>query len=371
MILWAPMKNPLAREREQVAAVFFYGIVVLLGYVFLRMLTPFLAPLGWAAVLAIFVYPWHERLVPQHGNARAAAFSTLVVTLLIVGPGLVIFTAFVQESSAALSAVDRDAVSGQLAWLEQAWNRIRVVIPGAQSLDLRSLIENVISRTGGFVAARVGGLLADIAVLLFQLLITLIALFFFLRDADTIMRDVRGVLPFEDLRRERMIRQTRDLVYASIAAGSLIAALQGLAGGLVFAVLGLGAPVFWGVTMGLFALLPFVGTWVVWMPAAIWLMATDHMVKGIVLAVLGGGLVASIDNILRPLILSGRTQMNGLLMFLSLLGGVSLFGLLGIVLGPLVSAIVTGLFEAYTAPGELISGSATTTEDRNGPRVTP
>jgi predicted PurR-regulated permease PerM len=360
------MGNPLARERERVVTVFFYGIVLLLGYVFLRVLTPFLAPLGWAAVLAIFVYPWHERLVPRHGKGRAAALSTLVATVLIVGPGLVILAAFIQESSAALSTVDRGAFAGQLAWLEQGWNRIRVLIPGAQSVDLRSLIENVISRTGGFVAARVGGLLADIAVLLFQLLVTLIALFFFLRDADTIMRDVRGLLPFDDLRRERMIRQTRDLVFASIAAGLVIAALQGLAGGLVFALLGLGAPVFWGVMMGLLALLPFVGTWVVWMPAAVWLIATDQVVKGIVLVVLGGTIVASIDNVLRPVILSGRAQMNGLLMFLSLLGGVSLFGLLGIVLGPLVSAIVTGLFEAYTAPGELISGSATTSEDRNG-----
>jgi predicted PurR-regulated permease PerM len=94
-------------------------------------------------------------------------------------------------------------------------------------------------------------------------------------------------------------------------------------------------------------------------------------VKGVVLTVLGGTIVASIDNVLRPIILSGRTRMNGLLMFLSLLGGVSLFGLLGIVLGPLVSAIVTGLFEAYTAPGELISGSATTSEDRDGQGVAP
>jgi predicted PurR-regulated permease PerM len=123
--------------------------------------------------------------------------------------------------------------------------------------------------------------------------------------------------------------------------------------------------------MGLLALLPFVGTWVVWMPAAIWLIATDQVVKGVVLTVLGGTIVASIDNVLRPIILSGRAKMNGLLMFLSLLGGVSLFGLLGIVLGPLVSAIVTGLFEAYTAPGELTSGSATTSEDRDGQRVTP
>jgi predicted PurR-regulated permease PerM len=348
------VRRPLAREQQRVTTVFFYGVVLLLGYLFFRILTPFFAPLGWAAVVAIFVYPWHQKLIPRHGRVRAAAFSTLVVTVLIVGPGLVILTAFVQESRAALSAVDRDAFAGQLALLEQAWNRVRVLIPGAQSIDLRNLIDEAISRTGGFLAARVGGLLADIVVLLFQLFLTLFALFFFLRDADPIMREVRRALPFEDLRSERMIRQTRDLVYASIAAALVIAALQGFAGGLVFALLGLGAPVFWGVMMAFLALFPFIGAWVVWAPAAIWLMATGQVVKGLILAVLGAAIVGSIDNFLRPAILSGRAQMNGLLMFISLLGGVSVFGLLGLILGPLVTAIVTSLFEAYSAPAEII-----------------
>lgn len=348
------MNSPLARERERVTTIFFYGIVVLLGYLFSRIISPFFAPLGWAAVLAVFVYPWHERLVPRYGHARAAALSTLVATFLIVGPGLLILTAFVQESRAALAAVDRDALSGQFAVLEQGWNRIRVLIPGAQTLDIRAVVDEAISRTGGFIAARVGGLLADFVVLLFQLFVTLFALFFFLRDADTIMQHVRRSLPFEDLRRERMIRQTRDLVYASVAAGLVIASLQGLAGGLVFAMLGLGAPVFWGVMMGFLALLPFVGTWVIWVPASIWLIATGELVNGVVLAVLGLTIVGSIDNFLRPAILSGRARMNGLLMFISLLGGVSVFGLLGLVLGPLVTAIVSGLFEAYTGPGDIV-----------------
>jgi predicted PurR-regulated permease PerM len=358
------VRSPLAKERERVATLFFYGVVLLLGYFLLRIVAPFFVPLGWAAVLAIFVYPWHEKLVPRYGHARAAALSTAVVTLLIVGPGLVVLTAFVSESRAALAELDREALAGQLVVAQAAWDRIRVLIPGATSVDLGSLIDEAISRTGGFLAGRVGGLLADIVVLLFQLFVTLLALFFFLRDADTIMRELRRVLAFEEFRRERMIRQTRDLVYASIAAGLLIASLQGLAGGVVFALLGLGAPVFWGVMMGFLALLPFVGTWVVWVPAAVWLMATGQLVKGVTLAVLGATLVGSIDNFVRPAILSGRAQMNGLLMFISLLGGVSVFGLLGIVLGPLITAIVTSLLEAYTAPGEL-AGVGSASQDRD------
>lgn len=349
------MRSPLDIERERVATLFFYGVVLLLGYFVFRIFAPFLAPLGWAAVLAIFVYPWHEKLVPRYGNGRTAGLSTAIVTLLIVGPGLLVLTAFVGESRAALAELDRDALAGRLAVAEQAWDRIRVLIPGARSVDLGPLVDDVTSRMGGFIASLVGGLLANIAVLLFQLFVTLIALFFFLRDADVITRELRRALPFEELRRERMIRQTRELVYASVAAGLLIASLQGLVGGVVFALLGLGAPVFWGVMMGFLSLLPFVGTWVVWVPAAVWLMASGQLVKGVILVVLGAALVGSIDNVLRPMMLSGRTQMSGLLMFISLLGGVSVFGLLGIVLGPLITAIVAGLFEAYaTPPGEIV-----------------
>ena len=205
------MRSPLTKERDRAIAILFYATVVFLGYLFVRILTPFFAPLGWAVVLAIFVYPWHGTLVPRFGNARAAAVSTLVVTLFIVGPGLVILTAFVQESRAALSVLDQDAVAEQFAVLENLWNRSRRFIPGAEGIDLKRLINDVIMRTGALLAARVGGLLADVLVLVFQLFVTLFALFFFLRDADTIMQELRRSLPFEDFRRERIIRQTQIL----------------------------------------------------------------------------------------------------------------------------------------------------------------
>ena len=361
------MRSPVAAERERVTTLFFYCVLLLLGYLLFRIFAPFLGPLGWAAVLAIFVYPWHERLAVRYGPARAAGLSTLIVTLLIVGPGLLLLTAFVSESRAALAHLDRDVLTQQAAWAERTWERLRVLIPGAPQADLASLLDAAIQRAAGFLALRAGGLLADIVVFIFQLFVTLLAVFFLLRDTNAIMRVMRQALPFDDVRRERIIRQTRELVYASVASALLIASLQGLAGGMVFALLGLAAPVFWGVVMGFFALLPFVGTWVVWLPASIWLVATDHIAKGVTLAVLGATIVASIDNFLRPALLAGRAQMNGLLMFISLLGGVSVFGLLGLVLGPLIVAIVGGLFEAYTGPPEIIETTAAVAE-RSGTR---
>jgi predicted PurR-regulated permease PerM len=126
-------------------------------------------------------------------------------------------------------------------------------------------------------------------------------------------------------------------------------------GGLTFWALGLTAPVFWGVVMAVFCLLPL-GAWIVWLPAAIWLMATGHVARGIVLIAVGAGIVSAVDNFLRPLLLAGRTKLNGLLMFISLLGGVSAFGILGIMLGPVIVATAVGLFEAYM--GEVEKGRA-------------
>ena len=130
------MRSPVAAERERVTTLFFYCLLLLLGYLLFRIFAPFLGPLGWAAVLAIFVYPWHERLAVRYGPARAAGLSTLIVTLLIVGPGLLLLTAFVDESRAALAHLDRDVLTQQAAGAERTWERLRVLIPGAPQADL-------------------------------------------------------------------------------------------------------------------------------------------------------------------------------------------------------------------------------------------
>ena len=161
------MQNPLIRERERITTLLFYAAVLLLGYLVVRIFAPFFTPLAWAAVLAIFVYPSHEKLAARYGTNRAAVISTIVVTVVIIGPGLAVLTAFVQESRAALIGLDREALAGRLALLEQAWERIRGLIPGAQAMDLETLIDQTIARTGGALAGLVGGVLADLAVVLF------------------------------------------------------------------------------------------------------------------------------------------------------------------------------------------------------------
>jgi predicted PurR-regulated permease PerM len=139
------------------------------------------------------------------------------------------------------------------------------------------------------------------------------------------------------------------LVFASVTATIAVAAVQGLIGGVTFALLGVSGAVLWGVIMFLLAFLPLVGATLVWLPVAVWLALSGSLVKGIVLALVGVLVLSNVDNVLRPLLLSGKSQMNTLVLIISLMGGVSAFGFIGIVLGPLVAALLTALVESYQA----------------------
>ncbi len=205
-----------------------------------------------------------------------------------------------------------------------------------------------------------GSILANFAVFFLDLALALFATFFLLRDGDAIMHAVRRLLPMSPADRETFITRTGDLIAAGVTSSVIVASLQGLLGGLAFAVLGLSAPVFWGVVMAFACLLPF-GAGIVWLPAAIFLALSGSMTKALVLVGLGIGVISTVDNVVRPLLLSGRAHMNGLVIFVSLLGGLRVFGLLGIVLGPIVVVTAISLVSSY------VNSSPPSRPPRNAP----
>jgi predicted PurR-regulated permease PerM len=207
--------------------------------------------------------------------------------------------------------------------------------------------------TGGlasFLAARLGTVVRNLAVFLFELFVTLFALFFFFRDGEAILAFVRRVQPFEEKIWERILTPTHDLIHASVAVTALIAATQGCLGGTAFAIVGIGSAVFWGVLMAFLSLLPVVGSWPVWVPAAVWLFAAGHVARGAVLVGICLGLVGTIDNFMRPYLMSGHARLSALLVFISVLGGIAAFGPLGVVLGPIVVAAAMSLLDVHRRP---------------------
>ena len=339
------MPDQLARQRS--TTLLFYGCVLLLGYLLYQLFAPFLRPLAWAAIFGAFFHARHKRLEARFGKTTAASLSTTAVALIIVVPFVLLVMAFVQEATQTLGAVDLAAGGSRgLERAQRAWSWLQRQRFGRDIPDLDAVLKMGASRIAGFITQGAGLVARSVVYVVVNVIIMLFALFFFFRDGDAIMSRLRRVLPFDPSFREGRIRETAELIKASISSGVIVALVQGAVGGLTFAVLGLGAPVFWGVIMAFFSLLPL-GAWIVWMPAAVWLMVTGDIGRGIALLVIGAGGISMIDNFLRPILLAGRTQMNGLLVFISLLGGIAAFGLIGLVLGPVIMATAISFVDAY------------------------
>jgi len=344
----------MAEEQTQrrIESLLFYGAVLLIFYLAYRVFEPFLQPLGWAVVLVVCLHPLHERLLRRWGPVRAALLGTLCVTLLLIGPALGLLGGLVSQAAAAVrhlqgvgdwSAQVPPSARQALVWLSQH---------GVSGLDTDPLR---LAREGAAALARLleeraGDAARNLASVVLKLLILLVALFFLFRDGHALVDRTRRLLPFDDRHSDLILTQTRDLIFASVTASLIIGAIQGLLGALAFAIVGLPSPLFWGAVMGLLALLPLIGSWLVWGPAVLWLAFQGHYGRAIVLVVICAGVAGVLEDFVRPILLSGKTQMNSLLILVSVLGGISVFGFLGFILGPIVVAVASTILNVYTEP---------------------
>ena len=347
----------LENAETRFSNVLFYGVVLCLAYLVFRVFQPFLVPLGWAAVFGVIFYSLNKRFERKWGRTQSAVLITLGVTLILIVPVLLLAAMFVREGITAARNIQAAMAGGGFGWFSHAWRWLasRIVAEGV-TVDLPDLVRLGASRTGEYMAAELGAVIQNIVLFLFELFVMLFALFYFLRDGDSMLDRFRHFLPFEETMTERMLAEARELIFASVTTSLVIAAVQGIICGGAFGIVGLGSSVFWGVVMGFLSLLPVVGAWPVWIPAAIWLFSTGHVSRALILIAICGVLGATIDNILRPVLLGGRASLNGLLVFISVLGGIAVFGVLGVVLGPIVVATAVGILDVYS--GNEVAGGA-------------
>ncbi|MGC1829189.1 MAG: AI-2E family transporter [Candidatus Acidiferrales bacterium] len=345
-------------SRERLDSVLFYGTVILLGYLAFLIFAPFLGALAWAAVLVVLCHPIYVRMARRWKPAKAALAATAGVTVIVIVPALLVMIAFVRQGVVAVQSIQLGIAAGHFAWVSRVWVRIQHRFPEANPAELTALVRAHAEQAMDYLAGRVSVILRHTAVLLFDLGVTIFAMFYFFRDGDSIIARLGEVLPFEASHRDRMFHETQDLIYATVASSLVGAAVNGTLGGLAFAVTGIEAPIFWGVMIAFFSFIPVVGSALIWVPAAITLMVNGHLGRGILMIVICGVGVAVADNVLRPWLISGRTRMSTLLIFISILGGISVFGLLGIVLGPIVVAAAGGLLEFYAPRSPAGSGAS-------------
>jgi predicted PurR-regulated permease PerM len=347
-----PPGDPMSRQTEaaRVSQLVFYATVLLIGWLAYRIVLPFLVVIAWAVVLAIVLDPVRMRLLPRLGPTRTAIVLTLGVLVLLVLPIAFVSTTLVREGGPAVTYVQQQLLNdgGAASWFHRGWEWARAHVPFLPTEDEAIADLNAsIGKTVQFVIGQAGGILKGAAEFVLTLVITLAVLFFMIRDAPIFDRALRRVLPFGAEQNDRLLKITSDLVSASVTATLTIALLHGVIGGVTFALLGMQGAVLWGTMLAIFSLVPAVGSALIWVPAALWLVFSGSLVKGIILTLVALIILGQIDNVVRPLLLAGKSHMSTLVLIISALGGVHAFGFIGIVLGPLVAALLTALVESY------------------------
>jgi len=337
--------------QKRVGGLLFYGLALLLAYFVYLIFAPFLVALAWAAVLVVVSYPVYEWLTRRMHPTSAALVCTLGVTLILIVPSVLVMIEFGRQGVEAVQSMQFSMAAGHFTWLADAWTRLHNRFPSVGSDDLISAAHRYTAQAAEFVAARLGTILKNTALFFFHLFVTILVMFYLYRDGDAMIERLRQVLPFESGPGDRMLGDAKELIFASVTSSLASAVVHALLGGFAFAVTGIEAPLFWGVLMGFCSFIPVVGSAIVWVPAAISLMVGGHLGRGIFLAIFCILIVGLVDNVMRPWLISGRAQMGGLLVFISVLGGISVFGLLGVVLGPIIVATTASLLDLYAPPG--------------------
>jgi predicted PurR-regulated permease PerM len=331
----------------------FAGLVLATTAFFIWMVRGFLLPVFWAAVFAILFQPVYRRtLSAVRGRpALAALLSTLLVVLVVLVPVGLLVGVVTRE---ALFLYERIA-SGEVnpaAAVDFAARSLPAVTGflatyGIQIEQLRAGLENTAVAITQYLAgqALAMGQNALVTVVLFGLM--LYFLFFFFRDGDRIRMGLIRAMPMGDLREERLFRKFAEVSRATMKGTLIVAGVQGALGGLLFLAVEIQAAIFWGVVMGVLSLLPAVGAALVWIPAAVILLATGAIWQGIFVILGGTFVIGLVDNLLRPVLIGRETKMPDYLILLATLGGLAVFGIAGFVAGPIIAALFLVMWEMF------------------------
>ena len=303
----------------------------------LFVLQPFLKVLLWAIALAVVGKPFYRRVVARVPSPTfAAGASVLMLGCTIVAPLIYLGSELYVQASSALEW-------GRRIIEEERW---RVLIEGSPGLarlvdwissnfNLRAGLTQTMQLGGSYIPAVFSSSIWTII----GLALVLFTTFFLLRDSTQLLQGTRRYLPLSPREENRFFEGLADTIYATVYGLFLVAAIQGLLGGLFFWLFGLPNVVLWGALMAMFAVIPNLGPVVVWAPVAVYLIATGDLLRGIGILLTGALIVGTIDNVLYPMLVGSRLRFHTLLVLFFLLGGVSTFGIVGIVAGPLLLSV--------------------------------
>ena len=342
----------------------FLLLIVAVSVAFAWVLSPFYGAVLWAIVLAILFAPLYRFLLAsmQQRNSVAALATVLIIILIVILPLALLAASLVQEASNFYESIRsgelnigryfQQVISVLPPWIEQLGDRFGLT----NVEEIQAKLSAGILTSGQFIAAQalnIGQNTFDFVVSLF---VMIYLLFFLLRDGDTLAKRIKDAVPLRADQKTALFTRFTIVIRATVKGDLVVAVLQGALGGMIFWLLGVRAPLLWAVLMAFLSLLPAVGSALVWLPVAIYFLATGAAWQGVVLIAYGVLVIGLVDNILRPRLVGKDTKMPDYVVLLSTLGGLAIFGINGFVLGPVVAAMFIAAWDIFTSEAGLERG---------------
>ena len=343
-------------KRDYIIIPVLLGFALLVAYAFYLIWRPFFIPLSWAAIFGILFFPLNRRLQRTiSSQGLSALIMTLLVIVILVVPLTILSILLVAEVVSTYELIQSWFRSGvykqMLSYFDQPFfqNLLRRAddVIDLGSIDLSSIVSSVMQRLSSFAVSQLSDIVQNFSRFLFSFILMIFTLFYLFKDGEKIVGFLRSLIPLPPQRREEITSQFTEVITATVLGDLVVAALQGLLGGIAFWILGLPSPVFWGSLMAFLSILPVVGAPIVYVPAAVILLIQNQYVKGVILLIWGSVIVSQIDNFLRPILISGRTKLHTLVLFFSILGGIYIYGFLGIIMGPVIASLLLAILRIY------------------------
>jgi predicted PurR-regulated permease PerM len=348
----APFRSALAMTETRFRQAFLLLLVTAISAAFVAMIRAFLLTILLAAIFTGLSYPVYQWLLRRlRGREALAAIATLVLLLtLVMAPLLAVLGAGGNEAL-RIAATIRPRLQQLVDEPGEFDSRLRA-LPGYDRIEpyraqILTKAGELVGSTSAFLFAALSATTLATAVFIFHFFVLLYTMFFFLTGGPRLLGTVLAYLPLTEADKQRMLEKLVSVTRATLKGTILIGAAQGMLGGLAFWAVGLDGAIFWGTVMTALSILPGIGGALVWVPAAIILVTTGEIWRGIALALFCALIVGSVDNVLRPRLVGRDTQMHELMIFFSTLGGLLLFGAMGFILGPILAALFVTAWEMF------------------------
>ncbi|HXV84242.1 MAG TPA: AI-2E family transporter [Candidatus Binatia bacterium] len=346
-------------NRDWLVTAFFFALLLVLLYGAFLILRPFLKALIWAAILAVLFYPAYAWLLKAFkGKATLAALTIIsLITLVVVLPGIQV-VGFLADEVAELVKSVASLVNGEgvetwkqnawIRWLLGWWSWLGVGLAELKfEVDWKKVVIEGAQVSSGAILSQVKGAAQNLFLFVANVLLVLVTLFFFLRDGAVFCYRLRRLLPMDPEHQERLFTNIVNAVTAVVHGCLVVGMIQGFLAGFAYWALGVPYALVWGVVTAFFALLPVGGSTLVTIPASIYLFLQGDVIRGVLLLIWAIGVVGTVDNVLKPIFIGSRLKLPILFLFFGILGGLAVFGALGLILGPVLLALLAALLDLY------------------------